>query len=112
VRLRIRDSGDHPRIMPDLGQHIRRIAAALFSGRQIVIGLIVLVVLVILLVGPVIGENLMNSATAGAARVAPAVFLIGLGILVLGLVAQLGVLEVAGGCLMGAVLLGAILRDY
>lgn len=95
-----------------LGHHARHVLATYLSGRNILIAVIVLAVLLIILVIPVIAETLLNSATAVAARVAPRVFLIGLGVLVLGLVARLGILEVAGACLMGGVLLGAILRDY
>jgi hypothetical protein len=95
-----------------LSYHARHIVADLLSGHHIVVALIVIAVILVALVGPVIGENLMNSVTAGAARVAPRVFVIGLAVLLLGLVTRLGILEAGGACLIGAVLLGAILRDY
>ena len=54
--------------LSDLGQHARHLVAGLFTGRQIVLALICVAVIVVLLIIPVIGENLFNAASAGAER--------------------------------------------
>ena len=82
------------------------------SGRLVEVILVVLGVVLFLLIGPVIGQNLMDAFTAQAARVAPRVFLGGLGILIIGLVAGVTAIDVVGGTVMGIVLLGALLEHY
>ena len=82
------------------------------SGRLIVVILLGLGAVLFFLIGPVIGQSLMGAFTARAAKIAPRAFLVGLGVLVTGLVTGIGVIAVAGGALMGAVLLGALLEHY
>ena len=45
-------------------------------------------------------------------KAAPLTFLLGPGMLVVGLIAHAGFLDVMGGCLIGAVIVGAILDKY
>lgn len=82
------------------------------SGRMGVLVLLVLGAALFFLIGPVIGQSLMGSFTAQAARVAPRLFLVGLGVLLTGLVVGVELIAVIGGCLMGAVVLGALLEHY
>ena len=82
------------------------------SGRLAMLVLVVLGAVLFFLIGPVIYQSLMGAFTAQAAKVAPRVFLIGLGVLVTGLLTGVEVIAVAGGGLMGLVLLGALLEHY
>jgi hypothetical protein len=82
------------------------------SGRLAMLVLVVLGAALFFLIGPVIYQSLMGAFTAQAAKVAPRVFLIGLGVLVTGLLTGVEVIAIAGGGLMGLVLLGALLEHY
>jgi len=82
------------------------------SGRLAELVLVVLGAVLFFLIGPVIGQSLMGAFTTQAAKIAPRVFLIGLGVLVTGLVTGIEVISVVGGGLMAAVLLGALLEHY
>lgn len=82
------------------------------SGRLIVVVALCGVAAVILLAIPVLGEFLMGEFSARAKRVAPVVFLLGLGSLLAGLAGRVGVLEAAGACLMGVIVLGFLLEHY
>jgi hypothetical protein len=98
--------------LSDLGQHARHLVAGLFTGRQIVLALICVAVIVVLLIIPVIGENLFNAASAGAEKVAPGAFFLGLGVLAIGLVFGTRMLDIVGAGLMSAVLIGALMKHY
>lgn len=95
-----------------LGHHYGYLLAASISGRQVIVVLICAVIFLGLLTGPIVGETLFDAFSAGAAKVAPTMFFLGLGALVAGLLLRVGILDIAGGCLIGAVLLGAILINY
>ncbi len=82
------------------------------SGRLAMLVLVVLGAVLFFLIGPVIYQSLMGAFTAQAAKVAPRAFLIGLGVLVTGLLTGVEVIAIAGGGLMGLVLLGALLEHY
>ena len=82
------------------------------SGHLAALVLLVLGAALFFLIGPVIGQALMGAFTTQAAKFAPRLFLIGLGVLVTGLVIGVQVVAVVGGGLMGAVLLGALLEHY
>ncbi len=82
------------------------------SGRLAMLVLVVLGAVLFFLIGPVIYQSLMGAFTAQAAKVAPRVFLIGLGVLATGLLTGVEVIAIVGGGLMGLVLLGALLEHY
>lgn len=84
----------------------------MISGRLAVLALVVLGAVLFFLIAPVIGQSLMGAFTAQAAKVAPRVFLVGLGILAAGLLTGIEVVAVVGGTMMGIVLLGALLEHY
>ncbi len=92
--------------------HQYRHAAAWFSVGHVVVVLIVIAVIVGLLAGPVLAEALLDFLSAGFEKAAPGTFSLGLGILLTGLIAGVQILDIAGACLIGAVLLGVILDNY
>ena len=87
-------------------------AAAWPVLREILVVLMVIVVVIALLVIPILAGAIFDSASKGAEKAAPAAFCVGLGVLLIGLVFRAPVLDIAGGGLMGAVLLGTILSYY
>ena len=82
------------------------------SGRMAELVLLALGLALFFLIGPVIGQALMGAFEAQAEKFAPRLFLVGLGVLITGLVIGIQLVAVAGGCLMGAVLLAALLKHY
>jgi hypothetical protein len=92
--------------------HQSRHVAVTVSGRQVVVALIVVAVIVALLAGPVLAEALLDVASKAGERAAPGAFFLGLGVLLIGLVARVQILDIAGACLIGAVLLAVILHYY
>ncbi len=82
------------------------------SGRIAVVVLLALGAALLFLIGPVIGQSLMGAFEAQAEKFAPRLFLVGLGVLVTGLIISIQLVAVIGGCLMGAVLLAALLKHY
>ena len=88
------------------------VAAAFLSGHLIVLLLIIGGIFIGLLALPVIGDFISGSIEGPATRWSPLTFAIGLGLLIIGLVAGVPVLDILGGGLMGAVVLGAIMVHY
>ncbi len=66
----------------------------------------------ILLWLPVLGDRLTSYLSRNAPKFAPRIFMIGLGILVTGMITKLAVLDVAGACMIGALVLGWIYDNY
>jgi hypothetical protein len=95
-----------------IGHHSRYAVADFFSAHLIILALICAAIFAVLLAAPVVGDSLFDSLVARAAKVAPAVFFTGLGILLIGIAAKFTIFEVVGGCLMGAVLFGTIVVNY
>jgi hypothetical protein len=90
----------------------RHAAVAYISGHLVAILLIGGAAAVVLLALPVLGDVIFGSIEGPAMKSAPAVFAIGLGTLILGLVAGVRVLDLIGACVMGAVALGAFMFHY
>jgi hypothetical protein len=90
----------------------RHVADAFISGHLVVILLIVGAIFIGLLALPVLGDFISGSIEGPATRWSPLTFAIGLGALILGLVAGVPVLDILGAGLMGAVVLGAIMVHY
>ncbi len=95
-----------------LPSHQPRHVTAWLSGRQIVIALIVIAVMVVLLVAPLVGGALAELASQGVEKAAPGTFFLGLGILAVGLVAGVRIIDIAGASVAGAAVLGVILNNY
>lgn len=94
------------------GRHARRIVLPSHSGRDIVIMLVCAAILAGLVALPVLGDKLFDSVTPRAAKATPVTCLLGLGVLIVGIIAGVWILIVAGACLVGGVLLGAIMVHY
>ena len=86
--------------------------AALFSSGRILVVLLGMAVMCGLLWLPVLGDRLQDLVSRNAPRFAPRMFALGLGLLVVGLIAGVKALDIAGGCLIGALVLAAILDNY
>jgi hypothetical protein len=82
------------------------------TGREVILALLSIAVVIVLLAAPVVGEAISGSVSEAAAKVAPTTFLVGLGILVIGLVFGAEILDIAGGSLVGLVILGWIIDNY
>ncbi|GEM_PF-1863748 len=74
--------------------------------------LVCVAVLLGLLWVPVLGDRLYGFLSEKAPKVAPRMFLLGLGLLLTGLVVQAWILECVGACLIGVLVLGMILDNY
>jgi hypothetical protein len=98
--------------MSIFSHHARHITLPKLSGRDIVIMLICAAILAVLAVLPVVGDKLFDTLTPRATKASPITFFLGLGALLVGLFTRIWFLDVTGACLMGAVILGAILINY
>ncbi len=87
-------------------------AAAHNSGRQLLVLLACGAVVIVLLWIPVLGDRFNGFLSVQGPKVAPRIFFLGLLILLIGLIARSGILDIAGGCLMGIVILAVILDNY
>jgi hypothetical protein len=110
--FRSRALGDAAVVMTNSAGHVVAATFAGFSGRQIVVGLIGVAVILVVLGVPVLGETLLGFVAGGALRLAPSVFVIGLVVLLVGLLAGMAILTVIGACLLGVILLGVVLKNY
>ena len=95
-----------------LREPARHAAVAFLSGHVVVLVLIVGAAIVVLLALPVLGDVISGSLEGPASRWSPLTFVIGLGLLILGLFAGVAVLDILGAGLMGAVVLGALMVHY
>lgn len=95
-----------------LGHQPEHAGAASHSGGQVLVVLVLIAVLLVLLWIPVLGDRLTDSLSRRAPRVAPRIFFLGLGLLGAGLAFRVPILDVLGACLIGVLLLGAILDNY
>ena len=89
-----------------------RHAAPWFSLRAFVIILIVIAVIVILLAGPVVAGALYEALSRGAERAMPGMFFTGLGVLFVGIIVGVELIDFIGLGLIAAVILGWIIDNY
>jgi hypothetical protein len=94
-----------------LAGHIAAAALPL-SGARIVVILALIAVCSVVLWIPVLGDRLKAEVTRKAPQIAPRIFFLGLAVLVAGLVIHMKVLDVAGGCLIGGLVLATVLNEY
>jgi MFS family permease len=76
------------------------------------VGLIFIAVFIALLAGPILAEALFDLFGKAVEKTAKGGFLLGLGILLIGLLSGTRVLEIAGGALLGVVVLAVIADNY
>jgi hypothetical protein len=83
-----------------------------FSGRYIVLSLVAIVVIVVVLWIPVLSDQI-NAGLSRTSRIwAPIMILSGTALLVAGLTAHFSPLEIAGGVLIGLVVLAFLIDNY
>lgn len=92
--------------------HVLALTLPPLSGRQILVLLGIGAVVAVILWLPVLGDRIVANLSRNAPKYAPRIFFAGLGLLLLGMVAGVQLLEVGGGCLIGALVLGAIADNY
>jgi hypothetical protein len=90
-----------------LGRH-----AAWFSVRQVVVALIVVGVLVVLVTAPLLLDVIGSLFSKGVEKATRGGFVLGLVVLLVGLASGVRFLEIAGGSVLGAVILGVIIDNY
>jgi hypothetical protein len=96
----------------DLGQRARGIAAALGSGRFLLVLIAAGLIFVCVLAVPVLTDRFLGYAAAQGAKIALPTFGIGLLILLVGLAIGVEVVDFIGAGLMGVVVLGVIADNY
>src|SRR5215813_5760941 len=97
--------------MPIPGHHRGYAAAALLSGRQIALALVVIAVVGVILWIPVLSDQVMDFLTKNAPRYTPITIAVGSGLLVMGLVAGVRILDIIGASLIGALALGYLVEN-
>jgi hypothetical protein len=85
---------------------------AWFSLREFVVVLIVIVVIVVLLAGPVVAGALYEVLSRGAERAMPGTFFTGLGVLFVGIIVGVRLIDYIGLGLIAAVVVGFIIDNY
>ena len=90
----------------------RHAAVAFFSGHLVLLVVIVGAIILGLLAAPVLFDALSGSVQAPATKWSPTVFVIGLGVLLIGIFSGTPVLDIIGAVLMVLVLIGAVMFYY
>ena len=103
-------SSDPLPILGHRGAHVT--GAALFSGRQIVLALLVIAVASVLLYIPVLSDQVMDFLSRNTPRYAPLTLVAGVGLLVIGLVVGVRILDIIGASMIGALALAFIVENY
>ncbi len=91
------------------GQQSRHIA---IPGRLVLYALLFIVFVIVLLAAPVIWQAGAEAFGSAAEKAAPGTFFLGLGVLFIGLVAGLKLLDIVGAGLVGLVVVGVIIDNY
>jgi hypothetical protein len=82
------------------------------AGLIILIALIVIVAIVLLLAIPVWWGSGFDSFSRGMSKARRPTFVAGFGVLIIGLATGIRIIEIFGGALMAAVVLGVIAQNY
>lgn len=91
------------------GHQSRHIAV---PARLVVYVVLFVVFVIVLLVIPVVWGAVSEACSSAAEKAAPGTFFLGLGVLFIGLVAGLEILDIVGASLVGLVILGVIVDNY
>ena len=97
---------------PGIAANSSRHAAIHITGREILVGLIVVVVAAALVVGPVLWGAAFDSFSSGMGKAAWPTLLTGFGVVIVGLASGVRIITIAGGALMAAVVVGVIAEKY
>lgn len=84
----------------------------MISGRQIVLALLFIAVVGLILWIPVLSDQVMDFLSRNAPSYAPLTFVAGLGLLVIGLVAGIRILDIVGASMVGALVVGFLIENY
>lgn len=85
---------------------------AWFSLRELIVVLIIVAVIVVLLGGPVVAGALYEALSKAGERAAPGTFFLGLGVLFVGIIVGVRIIDFIGLGLIGAVVIGVIIDNY
>lgn len=99
-------------VMSGIGHHARHLIITYVTGREILIGLGVVLLIIVLLVLPVLGEGMFDSFSAAAEKAGKPVFLTGAGVVVIGLLSGAALLTGIGLGLIGLVVAGWLMINY
>jgi hypothetical protein len=91
------------------GQQSRHIV---IPARVVLYAVLFIIFVIVLLVIPVIWGAVSEAASSAAEKAAPATFFVGLGVLFIGFVAGVEILDIVGASLAGLVILGVIVDNY
>jgi hypothetical protein len=91
---------------------VQHVELPTLSVSAFVVILILAAICAVIVSLPVLGDKLFTTVTPRAAKATPITFLLGLAALVSGVISRVWFLDVVGACLIGGVLLGAILVNY
>jgi len=95
-----------------LSQHARIHITSSLPGLVYLALIICVVAFIALLAGTVVGDSAFDILTRALPKTAPKVFVAGLGILVIGIVARTAFLDIIGAGLIGLVMLATIIVHY
>jgi hypothetical protein len=100
-----------PRLNNDQYRHL----AAWLHGHELVVVLVFLAIMaafLIVLAIPVLYDLVFNAFSSGMDRAAKGVFVFGFGVLIVGLASGIRVIDIIGGAVMAAVVVGIIVENY
>lgn len=100
---------------PGITSRQSRHLAAWLSGHELIIALVIagiMVAFIILLALPVLSSMAFDSFSSGFNRAARGTFLFGFGILIVGLASGVRIIDILGGAVMAAVIVGIIVENY
>jgi hypothetical protein len=100
-----------PRLNSGQSRHL----AAWFHGHEVLVVLIILGIMaafLILLAIPVLYDVFFNAFSSGMDRAARGTFVLGFGILIVGLASGIRIIDIIGGGVMAAVVVGIIVENY
>jgi hypothetical protein len=100
-----------PRLSNDQYRHL----AAWLHRHELVVVLVILAIMavfLILLAIPVLYDAVFNAFSSGMDRAAKGTFLFGFGVLIVGLASGIRIIDIIGGAVMAAVIVGIIVENY
>jgi hypothetical protein len=95
-----------------MSHHLHQASSGFLSGHLIVMILLIGAACCVVLIIPVLNDKFLGSIGTPLTKAAPITFFAGLGILIIGLLSGIAVLDLAGAALMIVVLIGALLVHY
>jgi hypothetical protein len=116
--MRVDGTGQLPRYLagtPRLNNDQYRHLAAWLHDHELVVVLVLLAIMaafLIVLAIPVVYDVAFNAFSSGMDRAAKGTFLLGFGVLIVGLASGIRIIDIIGGAVMAAVVVGIIVENY